>query len=73
MFLLFTCISIPTYFICAIHGQSNLSDEKKTGLGNILSSFSVGNVGKSSMICDSIEVPKDNGRDLSDKFLKAHF
>lgn len=71
MFLLFTLISVPTYFICGLHGQSNLTDEKKTGLGSILSSFSVGNVGKSSMICDSIPIPK--GQNLDDNALRKHF
>lgn len=48
MFTLFTALSIPTFIICGIHGKSN-SSAKKVGVGNIISSFSIGNVGESSL------------------------
>lgn len=56
MFLLFTALSVPTYIICGSNGQSNLK-QKKTGLGNLLSSFSIGNVGASKLNCQSVKVP----------------
>lgn len=50
MFLLFTALSVPTYIICGSNGESN-TQKTKAGLGNILSSFSIGNVGSSNLDC----------------------
>jgi hypothetical protein len=70
MFLFFTALSLPTYFVCGLNGNTNLST-KKTGLGNFLSTFSLGNVGKASEVCSTINIPSTE--DLSEKTLNAHF
>ena len=48
MFLLFAALSLPTYIICATNGETN-SSSSKTGVGNLISTFSIGNVGESSL------------------------
>ena len=54
MFLFFSILSIPTYVIFRVNGQTNDSKKKSTSIGNIVSSFSLGNVGESTLSCETV-------------------
>jgi len=60
VFLLFTLLSVPTYWICLAHGPTRdpLNPGRTAGLGNILSSFSVGNVGEATLHCTTVAADK---------------
>jgi hypothetical protein len=58
MFLFFTILSIPTFVVYGIHGQTNDLDSLEKGT-NFAAKLSIGNVGSSMRYCMTFEDDQD--------------